>query len=358
MLSDIRQSIQELPSEEVRTILFHMMLAIERAKQDQTVRDHLYSDLLEMYEELLISTNAIQQQLISPQCRHIHLAFGESSAGSLRYAIKKLGWDAHHQVIAFHDDFAIGPVWKMHEEQGRLNRREWLRNHINEGDAPDDDEDQYLRLMQQISQIPEQASITIWGSSNAHEQVGIRYAIHLLHDYPNEVFIQDATKACDRLFNRPEARMDYRHTGEISPDKLLTMLEEGRGTPISMDARSALEQEWLEIADRPEVLRIYEAGHIRHVGSDHFDAYLLEKVEHLHDQYGHHDFIKAARVVGEALGYCDQYVNASYFEYRLRELVYQGELEILGIPRAMRYYSVRRSEPHDRERKSSPRLPL
>ncbi|WP_314590782.1 DUF1835 domain-containing protein [Paenibacillus terrigena] len=358
MLRDIRQSIQELPSEEVRTILFHMMLAIERAKQDQTVRDHLYSDLLEMYEELLISTNVIQQQAISPHCRHVHLAFSESSAGSLRYAIKKLGWDAHHQVIAFHDDFTIGPVWQMHEEQGRLNRREWFRNHINEDEAPDDDEDQYNRLMQQISQIPEQASITIWGSDNAHEQVGMRYAVYLLRDHPNDIVMQDAAKACDRLFNRPEARVDYKHTGAISPDKLLTVLEGDYGTPISMDVRSTLEQEWLEIADRPEVLRIYEAGHICHVSSDYFDAYMLEKVENLHEQFGHHDFIKAARVVGEALGYCDQYVNDTYFEYRLRELVYQGELEILGIPRAMRYYRVRRSGHHDRERKSSARLPL
>lgn len=53
--------------------------------------------------------------------------------------------------------------------------------------------------------------------------------------------------------------------------------------------------------------------------------------------------MKSARVIGEAIGYCDQYIGDAYFEYRLRELIYSGRVQIKGVPRAMRYYSVRRN---------------
>lgn len=360
-MEDIRKLIQELSAQEARTFLFHIMLAVEGAQRDHTVRSNLYHDLVDMYEVISSQDRNLHVQQINPHCHHVHLAFGESSAGSLRHVMKKCGWDPSHQVITIRDHFAIGPVWDLHREQGRLNRADWLRNHINDGgDDMEDVEVQYKDLVQQISQIPAQARITIWSSSNAQEQVGLRYAMYLLRGLPNEVWIQDAPEVCAQLFDRPDARITYMHTGEISPDKLLTVIEANRGVLLSQDARSLLVEEWLEIANRPEVLRIYRADHIHHVSADYFDTFILEKVEHLHDQHGNHHFIKAARVVGEALGYCDQYVNDSYFEYRLRELVYQGELEILGIPRAMRYYSVRRkrSGPHDRERKSSTGLPL
>mgnify|MGYP001290586395 CR=1 FL=1 len=75
--------------------------------------------------------------------------------------------------------------------------------------------------------------------------------------------------------------------------------------------------------------------------ADYFDDYLRNTVKELHESKGNRDFIRAARVVGQALGYCEQCIGDGYFEYRLRELVYRGVLEIKGVPRAMRYYSVR-----------------
>lgn len=75
------------------------------------------------------------------------------------------------------------------------------------------------------------------------------------------------------------------------------------------------------------------------VPADYYDSYLLDKLK---PPAGDHGFVKAARLIGEAIGYCEQYVGDSYFEYRLRELIYNGTLEIKGLPAAMRFYSVRR----------------
>ncbi|MNP65274.1 hypothetical protein D3C76_1608530 [compost metagenome] len=78
------------------------------------------------------------------------------------------------------------------------------------------------------------------------------------------------------------------------------------------------------------------------VPADSYDQYLLEKLDLIQPRSGNDGFVRAARLIGEALGHCNQYIRDAYFEYRLRALIYDGVLEIKGVPAAMRYYSVRR----------------
>lgn len=103
-----------------------------------------------------------------------------------------------------------------------------------------------------------------------------------------------------------------------------------------------LERDWLDLAEQRGVLRIWDGHRIVNVEEHKFDPYLLETVEKLQARKPDGEFIPAARVIGEAIGYCNQLVGDSYFEYRLRQLIYDGVLEIKGVPRAMRHYSVRK----------------
>ncbi len=51
--------------------------------------------------------------------------------------------------------------------------------------------------------------------------------------------------------------------------------------------------------------------------------------------------MKSARLIGEVIGYLDQYIGDEYFEYRVRHLIMNGVFEIEGIPKAMWFYSVK-----------------
>lgn len=93
---------------------------------------------------------------------------------------------------------------------------------------------------------------------------------------------------------------------------------------------------------QPGVLRIWQEDALLEVPADYYDSYLLEKLDSLQPPTGDEGFLKSARLVGEAIGYCDQYVGEAYFEHRVRELIYSGVLEIKGVPTAMRFYSIRR----------------
>ncbi|KAI7244972.1 hypothetical protein KC345_g12144 [Hortaea werneckii] len=190
-----------------------------------------------------------------------------------------------------------------------------------------------------------QAKVVVWTSSNACEQTGMRLAVHLLGSKPSGIVVCDACAICEELYNTPDASIIYRHSGEIPADKLrealLRIHESGNLTPAEI---ALLAREWQVISEQAQALRIWNDGAVAEVPADHYDRYLLEKLDKLKPPSGDDGFLKSARLVGEALGYCEQYIGDAYFEYRVRELIYSGILEIKGVPSAMRFYSVRRKQ--------------
>ncbi|MNV37771.1 hypothetical protein D3C71_1293030 [compost metagenome] len=301
----------------------------------------------ELSEKLLVPDSRILNWEPNAVTTKVHIVFGDSIAGSLKEAVKQMGCADTNKVICFRDQYSIGPLWQLHEDAGRAHRGEWFRDNINDGRDYADyyDVTYHQRLTEQISQIPSEASIVIWSGKNVHEQVGLRYAVYLLRksQNQNEIYVFNVEEACERRFNTADRSIDYLHAGEIPPNKLQSVFGEAeKSGAIGCETRQLLEQEWLSLAEHHEVLRIWDGKRVLNVDEQYFDSYLLEIVEKLHTYRSKNDFIKAARVIGEALGNCDQYIGDNYFEYRLRQLIYNGFLEIKGVPRAMRFYSVRR----------------
>lgn len=340
---EIRKAVEELSTDDVRQALKLVMLQIETAEQNLEAREDLFNNLKELYDSLLNSQNNNKRELDSAVTK-IHIVFGDSVAGSLKLAIKQLGLADSNKVITLNESFSIGPIWQLHTEEGWHKRKEWFRNHINVGydESYFDMEDEASSHQSLLAQIPEQASIVIWCGNNAHEQTGLRYALYLLRHHLNGIYVFNAEEACSRRYNTPETFINYLQLGEVPVDKLKAVIGEAEENgQTTGDIRQQLEKEWLALAEHDEVLRIWNQSKIQHVDEDYLDDYLYETAESLLQHKPKDEFIKAARVVGQALGYYEQCIGDSYFEYRLRELIYTGKLEIKGVPRAMRFYSVR-----------------
>jgi hypothetical protein len=60
-----------------------------------------------------------------------------------------------------------------------------------------------------------------------------------------------------------------------------------------------------------------------------------------HGKQREKDFMKSSRIIGEVYGHIDNHVGDAFLEYRLRSLIYNGVFETKGIPKGMRYYSVK-----------------
>ncbi len=341
---EIRKAINRLSLQEAKQLITIVKLQLDLAERDTHEKEDLYKNLKELFEKLLAPNHQISIWEPNDTAAKVHIAFGDSFAGSLKIAIKQLGIEDTNKMIIFHDQFSIGPLWRLHETAGRAYRAEWFRDRINHENDDDDFDTCYQTIIEQIDLIPAGASIVIWSGNNAHEQAGLRYAVYLLRNRRNHIFTFNAAEACERRFNTPDRLINYVHAGEIPLEKLLKVFGEIENSgPLSFDTRKLLEEEWVSLANHHSVLRIWDGERILNVDENYYDSYLLKTIERLHTDRSNHDFIKAARVIGEALGHCDQYVGDSYFEYRLRQLIYNQSLEIKGVPRAMRYYSVRRS---------------
>lgn len=345
----IRKAIEALSENELRACLRLMLMQIRRLEQEPSSQEAV-DNLVEFYKDIASSVSRSKDQPISPDATHVHIVTGLSFAGSMKQTLKSLGWSDTHALIILEEDYAIGPLGALDTSTGRQARSDWFRDHILGGaEVYSCFEEEYSRIVRRFGQIPEQAQVVIWTSGNATEQTGMRHALHLLGSHPNKVAVYNACSICEHLYNEPNRQIQYRHSGEIPPDKLGKAIQRvvDNLQSLSQEEVGGLSGEWQDISGCSSELRVWLDGKVMEVPANAYDAYLLNKLDKLQESRGPEEFIKSARVIGEAIGYCDQYISDAYFEYRLRTLIYDGVLEIQGVPTAMRYYSVRRKKRND-----------
>lgn len=214
---------------------------------------------------------------------HVHILCGDSFGGSMKQALKGLGWTDSHKLIILRENYAIGPLDQLDTLVGRKLSSDWFRQHIQEYFTVSDECDrEYTELLDNLEQIPEQAKIVIWTGSNASEQAGLRLTVHLLGNRENELIEMDAGAICEELFNRPDAFINYCHSGEIPSDKLReALLRIDVGSRLSAADIARLSQDWLTISGQSGVLRIWHKDVLLEVPADYYDSYLLEKLDSL-----------------------------------------------------------------------------
>ncbi|KPN12680.1 hypothetical protein AKG37_15130 [Bacillus australimaris] len=276
----------------------------------------------------------------------IHIIFGAAAAGSLKQAIREMKQKQIDDVIAFDDIYSIGPLLHLHEQKGQANRIEWLRNVMsNEFGYFDDMVNDQQRMLQQIKEIKAGSRILIWTGSNAHEQIGLRYAIYLLKEKSIELSVINITTAFDQLFNTNTRRMILRHSGEIASEKFKILYESKEHIhPVTKEERERLQNEWLSLAKENHMLRIWQKGQVISVPEDEFDAYLVKMTKRLHQSAPEEEYIVTPRLIGEVIGHLDQYFGDDFIEYRLKTLIDQGMFDMKGKRTSMRYYSIKLTE--------------
>jgi hypothetical protein len=292
-----------------------------------------YSDDNMMLE---IINKQIQKHRIYSQDGPVHIVIGESAAGSLRYSLER-----PKEVIGFPDFFSIGPVWKLDEKIGQTSRNEWLYENIN---TEQDDfvyENKFANTLLEMEDIPEQVKIYLWTANNANEQTGHRFILKLLTDKTNEVFLINSTDIYEQYISQKGEVQPYHHTSQMEPEDLRQIFEIGKKRKsLSSEERTQYQKEWQKLSLTKEVLRIWRNNEIVGVAEEHYDSLILNTLEKLHREQESKDFIRTARVIGDILGQMEEFVSDSFLEYRIRHLVYSGVLELKGVPRSMRHYSV------------------
>ncbi|MBB6444048.1 DUF1835 domain-containing protein [Bacillus benzoevorans] len=268
----------------------------------------------------------------------VHIVSSEHAAGTVRYS---LPWPK--KVIGFPDFFSIGPLWKLEEKAGQAFRNEWIMENINLEQDDYEYENKFSNTLKEIEDIPKHVRIFIWYGNNVEEQTGMRFFLYLLREKTNEIVLINSTELFANYFGSAE-RFNS-HTGHLEPETLKKLFEICKeNDPVGDSKRMALQKEWEALSQSKEVLRIWKDDQIKAVPEIYYDEIILKTIENLHKEQESKDFIKTGAVIGEILEKMDEPVFAYYIEYRIRYLVYSGFLELKGIPRSMRHYSVKLCE--------------
>ena len=240
MLKDLRRIVNELKESEAKSLLLIIFLKVKMLEETDYSQKQFSDEMCEMYKEFLDISQA--RNKIGETYQTIHIVFGDSSRGTLRVALKDLGLEPKEKVIGFSEIFSIGPIWNLQDEAGRTYRYEWLRNHINlEEDYLDkeDYEESFKGTLHQINAIPEQVPIIIWNGENAHEQTGVRYALHLLRKKTNDIILINTSEAYKAYFNRPSVEYFPVYTAGIDLEKLKVICEKSRLIkPLSHESKT------------------------------------------------------------------------------------------------------------------------
>lgn len=277
---------------------------------------------------------------------NVHIVFGETTAGAMKWMLSKEKRQEH--VIGFPDSFAIGPIRELETEKGLVGRIQWFKDNLSIGDMAEyysnDYESSFRQALQEIGDIPKDATIIIWTADNATEQTGLRFVMKLLEDRENKIFVVDTNECFNKYCKPLDVFYTSLHTSEVSPDHLKIILEKSDSyDPISLDAKKKFVEKWKTLSESEEVLRLWEDGAIRSVSVDHLDAYIIHSVRRLEWKYGE-GFRGCSRLVGDILGHIEQYVGDAFIFNRIHYLIEQGKLEYEGTLGKVRKLRVRLAE--------------
>lgn len=344
LFNDIKDTINHLDEGELKFLLAQVFLRMQTVDQKNDYSEQqFFLDMKKTYTNLLAyKKNEVNAEQHTP-FQTTHIVFGVSPSDSLKNALKQLALNQQEQIIALHDLFSIGPIWKLHDQHGANHRYEWLRTHINIDDEVLFNYDEsFKQTILTIRQIPSHHPIKIWVGENAHEQTGLRFVLYLLKEKTNDIFMIPTNKAYKTLFARNEIDFTPLHMGELSSEQLKQIYKnEKNGPALTPTERIVFEQQWAQLCKDKEVLRIWDNNKILNVTENYFDEFIINTVKKSHQKKKNNDFIKSARIIGEVIGHLNQYVGDQFIEYRVRRLIVDGIFDMEGVPKAMRYYSIK-----------------
>ncbi|WP_211214147.1 DUF1835 domain-containing protein [Neobacillus bataviensis] len=300
-----------------------------------------YSISQEVHNMMLGKINQLihkNRLAVSPSEGDVHLACSESTAGALRYGLKR-----PKTVIGFQAFFDIGPVWQLDQKPGQTKRFEWINENINLEQDHFEIENSFNNTLLEISEIPGNVPVYLWTADNGEEQTGVRFILQLLKDKANEVILLNTTELFEKgnFLKEDEVQTMY-HSSGVHPKNLKLLFEQNKTqAPLSDLERVKFQREWESLAQTEDVLRIWKNGRVEGVPEDYYDQLIIKTIERLHNEQLQKDFILAAKVIGEMIGQNDGCIGDFYLEYRIRHLIYSGVLELKGVPRSMRHYRVK-----------------
>ncbi|MGE7686423.1 DUF1835 domain-containing protein [Peribacillus simplex] len=335
-INQLKRAISKLDEREVKALLNLIFIRSEQCEEDEMIR------ILQSMKKSLIQVSRNEEKKEHPQT--VHIVFGDSTAGSLKFAFRKTTYAKTEEIIVLPDILSVGPIESLQTKEGIENRFQWFKeNYRDDFKNLEEYKQGMLKAIEKIKAIPPYQKVIIWTCENAAEQTGLRIVLYILQNKVNDVFELNTFKAFHEFFTYPmlEEEQFPRSSGELTPEKLLQFYEQFELRPMNFTKRNALSDEGQNLMLIENHLRTWEHGELRDSNIERGDDFIIHCAKKLHKEQGTYDYMKSARLIGEVIGHMQQYTGDEWIEYRLRDLISKEIFEYRGDLSAMRLYEVK-----------------
>ncbi|MCH7323315.1 DUF1835 domain-containing protein [Solibacillus sp. MA9] len=263
-----------------------------------------------------------------------HIIFGESAAGSLKFALKKEA----AQIIAFPDYLGEGPIQELLTKEGLKQRSSWLEQVFRMDGSQW--ANSFEQAIKQLEKVTEEDSVLVWASENAAEQFGLRLICHVLQYKNCPIYFCDTYENMLYLHPQHNVQMEIRHTGEVSSEQFRHILTEKLFEQLAPDEISDYAKQAAKLMQGNSLLRTWRRGEIFEDVETRDDALIFHYLQEL-QQESNEEYIRAPRIIGHVLGFSVHDIHDTWIEYRLLALIGQGKVAYRGDLRTMRTYEVK-----------------
>lgn len=254
----------------------------------------------------------------------IHIVFQEADVEVLQKAFE-LDETLQGDIVEIKDDYAVGPVENIYNEEGYLQRREWWKQLID--DSPYntdhliekvDDQAAVERIIKALEENKEQ-EVWLWMGQNQHDVCGYYWLISQLQPYQGRIFVLYLNNL---PFINEKGQLFYPTTlHQIQPKEFLKAKKLCRKvTPSEFEVDP---DEWRKLMSENAFVRILEGG--KKIVSKEADFYDKDILSALTSEWQ-----KGNKAMHNILSKMKIKTGDIFLLWRIKQLVQLEQVEING----------------------------
>ncbi|MBA2330338.1 MAG: DUF1835 domain-containing protein [Flavisolibacter sp.] len=254
----------------------------------------------------------------------IHIVFQEADVEVLQKAFE-LDETLQGDIVEIKDDYAVGPVENIYNEEGYLQRREWWKQLID--DSPYntdhlmekvDDQAAVERIIKALEENEEQ-EVWLWMGQNQHDVCGYYWLISQLQPYQGRIFVLYLNNL---PFINEKGQLFYPTTlHQIQPKEFLKAKKLCRKvTPSEFEVDP---DEWRKLMSEKAFVRILEGG--KKIVSKEADFYDKDILSALTSEWQ-----KGNKAMHNILSKMKIKTGDIFLLWRIKQLVQLEQVEING----------------------------
>jgi hypothetical protein len=253
----------------------------------------------------------------------IHLVFQQKDATLLKEAMS-LDETLQGEIVEIKDEWGVGPIKDLDTEEGWHTRLEWWRT-VMQGTPYGEkmvgsfDDRQTVNDLRNKLEADTSLEVWIWMGQNQHDVTGYFWLMQQLKEFQGRILVVYLNNL---PFINEKGQLFYPwNVHDILPKEVIKAKKLAR--PITVSEFETDPDEWKRISEENAMVRILEGGK-KIVGKDesYYDAEIMKNITG--------EWQKPLRIIGNTLNRMKIKTGDVYLMWRLKFLLNEGKLEVLG----------------------------